>query len=232
MRDVKRSEEPTDEKCEKCGSPMVIKWGRFGKFMACSAYPGCKSTRELGGTGGEALPQVDEKCPKCGKPMATKKGRFGLFLACQEYPACKGTRKLVTLANGEVRAAQERILDEACPECGSKLRERAGRYGPFVSCSNYPDCRFIKRDETGVACPEPGCGGKIVRKRSKRGRVFYGCDRYPKCEFVLWAKPVPEACPACGAPFLVERVSKREGTVVRCDRKGCSYRRQTSAAGP
>ncbi|MEJ2033385.1 MAG: type I DNA topoisomerase, partial [Deltaproteobacteria bacterium] len=99
-----------------------------------------------------------------------------------------------------------------------------GRYGRFLACSGYPQCRNIRALSTGVNCPEPGCQGELVQKVSKRGKVFYSCNRYPQCKFALWDKPVPRSCPQCGSPFLVEKENKREGLHLQCPRKECGYR--------
>jgi DNA topoisomerase I len=228
MENLKKQEIPTDEKCEKCGSPMVIKWGQFGRFMACSGYPECKNTKEIttdeaakeGETSAESEP---EPCENCGKPMALKRGRFGQFLACTGYPECKTTRKI---ASGSKAPKKPDVpLDETCPKCGeAKLVMKEGRFGEFISCSNYPKCKYIKPKTVGVPCPKPGCGGEIIERRSKRGKVFYGCLKYPDCDFVVWNKPVPEACPQCGAPFLLEKSTKREGLVRYCNEESCDYK--------
>jgi DNA topoisomerase-1 len=228
MENLKKQEIPTDEKCEKCGSPMVIKWGQFGRFMACSGYPECKNTKEI--TSDEAPKEGEgsaesepEPCENCGKPMALKRGRFGQFLACTGYPECKTTRKI---ASGTKTPKKPDVpLDETCPKCGeAKLVLKEGRFGEFISCSNYPKCKYIKPKTVGVACPKPGCGGEIIERRSKRGKVFYGCLKYPDCDFVVWNKPVPEACPQCGAPFLLEKATKREGLVRYCNEESCDYK--------
>jgi DNA topoisomerase-1 len=93
---------------------------------------------------------------------------------------------------------------ENCPECGSPLVIRTGRYGEFVACSNYPDCKFIKKEEVQVTevCECPKCSGKIVEKKSRKGKVFYGCDKYPKCKTAYWYKPISRQCPECGEMLL------------------------------
>jgi DNA topoisomerase-1 len=232
MENLKRQEIPTDEVCEKCGSPMVKKWGQFGSFLACSAYPECKNTKELqveepAGTSAaspEAPPEI-EPCENCGKPMALKRGRFGQFYACTGYPECKTTRKIA--AGEKVPKKPDVVLDEVCPKCGeAKLAIKEGRFGPFTSCSNYPKCKYIKPKTVGVPCPKPGCGGEIIERRSKRGKTFYGCGNYPNCDFVVWNKPVAEQCPECGAPFLLEKTTKREGTIRYCNEEACNYKIQ------
>jgi DNA topoisomerase I len=228
MRDVKRQEILTDEVCDKCGSKMAIKFGRFGQFLACTNYPECKNTRELakpaaanGEGGAEENPYADETCEKCGRPMALKRGRFGQFLACTGYPECKTTRKITKSGV----AAAPVMLEEKCPECGSQLAIRHGPFGEFTACSTYPDCKYIKRETTGVPCPKPGCKGEMLVKKSKRGKIFYGCSEYPNCDSVFWDKPVAEACPQCGKPFLLEKYNaKKEETVRYCSEESCDYK--------
>jgi DNA topoisomerase-1 len=229
MENLKKQEIPTDEVCEKCGSKMVIKWGQFGRFMACSAYPECKNTKEIATEeaakeGGEGSAESEpEPCENCGKPMTLKRGRFGQFLACTGYPECKTTRKIA--AGSKTPKKPDVALDETCPQCGqAKLMLREGRFGEFISCGNYPKCKYIKPKTVGVPCPKPGCGGELIERRSKRGKVFYGCLKYPDCDFVVWNKPVPEPCPQCGAPFLLEKSTKREGLVRYCNEEGCDYK--------
>lgn len=225
MKNLKREGTPTDEKCEKCGSPMVIRWGKFGRFLACTNFPKCRNTRELGQEASEETGSVTETCSKCGQPMVLKKGRFGQFLACTGYPACKNTKRLIEV-NGQAVPAEERVLDEKCPQCGENLVVKQGRYGEFVACRNYPTCRYIKPRGTGVRCPE--CGqGELIERRSRRGRTFYGCDRYPECKFVVWQKPIPEECPDCGSPYLLESTTKKAGTVRRCPNRECGYQQST-----
>jgi DNA topoisomerase-1 len=253
MRAAKQQAIPTSEVCENCGSPMVIKFGRFGQFLACSNYPECRTTREVAkpasadaaeaGSGANAThaaggaAQADgaaadgeeaETCELCGKPMALKRGRFGQFLGCTGYPDCRNIRKIAR--SGAVAPAPV-PLDEKCPVDGAQLVLRHGRFGEFVSCSNYPKCSYIKRETTGVACSRPGCKGEIVVKKSKRGKAFYGCSEYPKCDVVFWDKPISEPCPNCKAPFLLEKTTKKEGTFRYCAKEGCGYRStETSAA--
>jgi len=162
--------------------------------------------------------------------MALKRGRFGQFLGCTGYPECRNIRKIAR--SGAVAPAPV-TLDETCPVDGAQLVRRHGRFGEFISCSNYPKCNYIKRETTGVACSRPGCKGEIVVKKSKRGKAFYGCSEYPKCDVVFWDKPVVEPCPNCNAPFLLEKTTKKEGTVRYCAKEGCGYREgQDATAAP
>src|SRR5258708_18331549 len=149
MENLKAQELPTDQVCEKCGSPMVQKWGQFGSFLACSGYPECKNTKEIAkeeSATGAATPEAPaeiEPCENCGKPMALKRGRFGQFYACTGYPECKTTRKIV--AGEKTPKKADLLLEENCPKCGvAKLAVKDGRFGLFTSCINYPKCKDIK----------------------------------------------------------------------------------------
>ncbi|HXE30219.1 MAG TPA: type I DNA topoisomerase [Terriglobales bacterium] len=225
MQDYKRMETPTEHVCEKCGKPMVIRWGKHGSFLACSGYPECTNTREIA----LDLPDLDsadagqhekeEFCENCGRPMVLKRGRFGQFWACTGYPDCKTTRRL----DAQQKQA-DRKLEEACPQCGKNLVVKHGRYGEFTACSGYPDCKYIKQNLVpGFKCPQ--CKeGDIAEKRSKRGKTFYGCTRYPKCDFSLWQRPVPEACPSCHHPYLLKKFLKA-GPMIVCPQEGCGYER-------
>ena len=244
MRDVKREAIPTDQSCDKCGKMMVLKWGRFGQFLACSGYPDCKNTRDLAndvevkGTNGAgakaaakttkintAPSQVEieaEPCEKCGEAMVLRRGRYGPFLACSSYPDCKNTRKVTMNKDGKAEAKADRLLDEECPKCGSRLAVKQGRYGEFTACSSYPKCGFVRMKETGVDCPECA-NGKVVERRSKRGKLFYGCSSFPDCNFVTWKKPVDKKCPECDASYLVERITKKAGKQFLCDSENCDH---------
>jgi DNA topoisomerase I len=225
MTNIKRMEKPTDLTCDKCGKPLVIKWGKHGSFLACTGYPECTYTRELA----IDLPDVDgsdlgeqgdeEYCQNCGRPMVLKKGRFGTFFACTGYPDCKTTKQI-----GGPQKKADVPLDEKCPQCGNNMVQKYGRFGEFTACSNYPACKFVKQKTIGVKCPE--CSeGEVVERRSKRGKTFFGCNRYPDCVFVAWARPVPEPCPDCGSPYLVEKYLKA-GAFLQCPASGCKYKRE------
>lgn len=232
MENVKATEVETDEICDKCGSRMVIKWGRYGRFLACSAYPECKSTRQIAGSEGEGAPEVHEDvtklvCPKDGQPMVLRKGRYGPFLACSRYPECKHTTRLVRGEGGKLQVEALKPLDEKCPQCAKDLMWRRGRYGPFVACSNYPECRYIKKkeaNEIGLLCPECSTG-QVVERKGRWGRPFYGCRRYPECRFTVPYRPIPEPCPDCGRAYLLEKETKREGRVIFCGNETCHYTR-------
>ena len=224
MTDIKRMEQPTDLLCEKCGKPLVIKWGKHGRFIACTGYPECTNTREVpadpqSGDDADLTEQGDEEyCQNCGRTMVLKKGRFGQFYACTGYPDCKTTRPI-----GGTQKKADVPLDEKCPQCGNNLIMKYGRYGEFTACSNYPTCKYVKQKTIGVKCPE--CSeGEVVERRSKRGKTFYGCSRYPDCNFVTWSKPVAEKCPDCGSPYLLEKWLK-SGATLQCPNQECKFKK-------
>ncbi len=170
MRDVKREEIPTDLVCEKCGKPMVVKWGRNGRFLACQGYPECRNTKE-------AI-QNDE---------------------------------------GKWEAMPAQTTDEVCETCGAPMTVKRGRFGSFLACTRYPDCKTTKPISLGVKCPREGCGGFLAEKRSRRGKPFFGCSNWQKkaCDFVSWDRPIPQPCPSCQAKFVVKKENKR-GVILRC----------------
>jgi DNA topoisomerase I len=229
MPNMKEGYEPDPPvTCDKCGKAMVIKAGKFGLFLACSGYPECGNTRELETPEAGAEGEIEEACENCGKPMVVKRGRFGQFLACTGYPECKTTRKIITTKQGMTAAKPDQLLDEKCPKCESQLVIKQGRFGEFTACSSYPTCKYVKQKTTGVLCPKDG--GDIVERKSRRGKVFFGCANYPDCDFTLWNRPVAEACPECKAPFLVEKITKKNGRQLICNNEDCSYVRSEELA--
>jgi DNA topoisomerase I len=229
MENIKRMAKPTDEKCELCGAPLVIKWGKHGSFYACSTFDKedpntCKFTKE----NPINLPDLDsadvqettqeEYCENCGRLMVLKRGRFGQFMACTGYPDCKTTRRL-----DQGKKVPDIPLDELCPKCGRNMMIRHGRYGEFTTCSGYPECKYVKQNFIGVKCPE--CkDGELVEKRARKGNTFYGCGNYPNCKFTSAHKPIAEKCPSCGSEYLVEK-NLKAGPVIACPNKECDYER-------
>ncbi|MBI5644075.1 MAG: type I DNA topoisomerase [Deltaproteobacteria bacterium] len=143
MKNLKAEETPTDVICDKCGKAMNIKWGRKGKFLACSGYPECKNTKDF---------TVDE--------------------------------------SGKVTPV-ERVAETSetpCPKCGKQMVVKSGRFGRFLACSDYPNCKSTLPVTTGIPCPNDD-GGMLVERRTKRGRVFFSCSKYPKCDYATWELP-------------------------------------------
>ncbi len=240
MRNIKRMEEMTDEKCDVCGSPLVLKWGKFGTFYACSAYDkkdptSCTFTKEnitskpdLNTPEAQEAGETEEYCENCGKVMVLRRGAFGPFMSCPDYnadPPCRTFRKL----SQKQQQKPPEPTGEDCPVCGKPLVVRQGAYGEFVSCSGYPKCKYIKQNLIeGMKCPK--CGqGDIAERKARRGNVFWGCTNYPKCDFTSNYKPAPKKCPQCGSPYLVEK-TLRSGIYLECPNKKRSAEEEAAAA--
>jgi len=164
-------------------------------------------------------------CKLCDGKLVIKWGKTGEFLACENYPECTFTQNFKKGEDGTIIPIEKEApveSDEKCEKCGRPMVYKQGRYGQFLACSGYPECKHIKAQTTGVKCPEKNCSGEIVQKISKRGKVFFSCSRFPKCRFAVWDRPVPKECPRCGKPFLLEKTSKK-GTVLKCMDKDCGY---------
>ncbi len=174
---VKPKDIPTENMCEKCGLPMVIRWGRHGRFLACSGFPECKNTKPLPGNSEQKT---------------------------------QGTEKITTQT------------EEKCEKCGSPMLIKSGRYGKFLACSRYPECKNTKPISTGIKCPKDG--GDIAERRSKRGKLFWSCSNYPECKFATWYKPVSKKCPKCNADFLLEKRDKEGQVILFCHKKECGYK--------
>ncbi|WP_022668783.1 type I DNA topoisomerase [Desulfospira joergensenii] len=174
------------------------------------------------------------KCPTCGQPLNIKIGRNGHFLACTAYPDCSFTSNYDRDEKGEIAIVEKQVDDtpvKDCPECGKPMVAKEGRFGIFLACTGYPDCKHTEsvnqensKKDTGVKCPESGCTGTVLEKKSKRGKIFYGCSKYPDCTFASWDKPVEKACPDCGGKFLVEKETKRDGKFLKCPDRACGYK--------
>ncbi len=164
----------------------------------------------------EMIP-TDAICERCGSKMVKRWGKRGYFLACSSYPKCRYTREV------EGNAENQTETEAKCEKCGSPMVIKSGKFGRFLACSNYPTCKFTRSLDTGVLCPQEGCGGAIVERKTRKGRTFYSCTNYPNCTYALWDKPIPEKCPQCGFPFMVEKQGKG-GVTKRCPQKECGYR--------
>jgi DNA topoisomerase-1 len=231
MESIKRMEQVTNEKCDLCGSPLVLKWGKFGSFFACSAYnkkdpTSCTFTKEntagkpdMNTPEAQEAGEQDEYCENCGSVMVLRRGPFGMFMSCPRYnddPPCKTFRKLSQ--KQQQKQSAPKPTGEDCPVCGKPLVLRQGAYGEFVSCSGYPKCKYIKQNLIeGMKCPKCGVGD-IAERKARRGNVFWGCTNYPKCDFTSNNKPVPTKCPECGSPYLVEKTLK-SGVYLECPNK-------------
>ncbi len=200
MTNVKREETPTDLVCEKCGKPMVIKWGKNGRFLACTNYPACKNTKNFKqDEKGEILPEdkaTEIPCPLCGKPMTARQGRFGKFLGCSGYPECKHTINLAPDGTPVTAPAEGAPPAAVCEKCGKPMALKRGRYGAFLGCTGYPECKnIVKTSPSGspitqaapqeisdVLCDK--CGKPTAVKMGRYGK-FLGCTGYPECRNIM-----------------------------------------------
>jgi len=161
------------------------------------------------------------KCEKCNSVMVIKFGKNGEFLACSNYPDCKSTSEFRRTDDGEIEVLKPKTTDEKCDKCGSPMLVKRGRYGEFLACSKYPECKNAKPIPLGVPCPK--CAKALTQRMSKRGKAFYGCTGYPACDFATWSKPIGEKCPQCESPYMLERVTKAKGAEIACPNKECGY---------
>jgi DNA topoisomerase-1 len=176
-------------------------------------------------------------CPDCQKPLRIKVGKNGHFLACSGYPECTYSSDYTRDEKGHIQAVkplEEEVTDKNCEKCGMPMVVKRGRYGDFIACSGYPECKNTQSLNSngsgktiGVSCPQKGCTGEVVERSSKRGKLFYGCNRFPECTFATWNKPIARECPECDAKFLVEKTTKKEGTFITCLTEGCEFKEKS-----
>ena len=177
---------------------------------------------------------TDIVCPECNSKLTIRVGKNGHFLGCSGYPECSYTRNYTRDEKGiihPVEPSPDETSDRICEKCGKPMLIKQGKYGAFYACSGYPDCKNTHsvvsnngEQATGVNCPEKDCGGTLVQRKSKRGKIFYGCSNFPDCTFAIWDKPVAKDCPKCGARFLLEKTTKKQGTFQACHTKVCGYK--------
>jgi DNA topoisomerase-1 len=165
-------------------------------------------------------------CPECNKELVIRTGKAGEFVGCTGFPECKFTSNFTKAEDGTitlVKAEQLKILDELCPQCGKPLQERRGKYGPFIACTGYPECKYIYQPKAPFTCPQ--CNHDVIQK-SWRGGKFWGCSTYPKCRFAVFGDIELTPCPQCHAPFLVKKVSKDGHVSLSCWKKECGYKHE------
>ena len=170
----------------------------------------------------QAIP-TEHKCDKCGAQMVIRWGKNGEFLACSQWPECRNTHEFTRLPDGKIKIKEQKKTDQKCEKCGAPMVVRRGRYGEFLSCSKYPDCKFTKPMTLGISCPRDGCDGEIVKKRSRKGnKVFYGCSNYSKtgCKLLLSDRPVEKTCPHCNYPIMLVKHSAKGDHFVCPECKG------------
>jgi len=182
---------------------------------------------------GVGLP-TDLACPQCSRPLRIKVGKNGHFIACSGYPDCTYSNDYSRDEKGKIQPveiSEEEATDKVCDKCGKPMVIKRGRYGGFLACSGYPECKNTQSlnsngngKKIGLQCPQKGCSGEVVERTSKRGKIFYGCNRFPDCTFASWDKPIERECPVCGASFLVEKTTKKKGVFIACTTEGCGFK--------
>lgn len=209
---------------------LEIFYKRFKKRLD-AAVDGMRSMK------GQGVP-TEIECPLCKKhQLSVKVGKNGHFLACDGYPDCSYSSNYTRDGKGVIipeAPIKDEPSDKTCPKCEKPMVFKSGRFGRFLACTGYPDCKYTESinggngggESIGVPCPEDGGKGEIIERKSKRGKTFFGCSRYPKCNFASWDKPVATACPDCGSAYLLEKVRKRTGTSWVCPNRDCGYQQQ------
>lgn len=138
----------------------------------------------------------------------------------------KDFNKYLLIAEEEIEEIEieDEVTDEICEKCGKNMVIKTGRFGKFLACPGYPDCKNTKPilDRIGVDCPL--CDGDVVRKRSRKGRNFYGCSNYPDCKFVSWEEPITKECPRCKSYMTIRR--RKKGDLIKCSNKDCGYTKE------
>ena len=190
------------------------------------------ASKEMLSVKGVGFP-TDLTCPECNSRLHIRVGKNGHFLGCTGYPECTYTRNYTRDEKGVIHPVEpsfDETSDRVCEKCGKPMLIKNGRYGTFYACSGYPECKNTQSvasnnggQATGVKCPEKECGGDLVQRKSRRGKVFYGCSLFPDCTFAVWDKPVAKECQLCGANFLLEKSSKKQGAYLACHDKDCGF---------
>lgn len=170
--------------------------------------------------------KIGKKCPECKEgELLIRTGKAGEFVGCSGYPECKFTSNFKRNEDNSVELVKiegPKLLDDVCPKCKkNKLREMTGRFGPFISCSGYPKCKYIHQEKAGFTCPKDK--GDVVKKIWK-GNTMWGCGNYPKCKFAVFADIVETPCPKCKLPFLAKKIDKAGNEQIYCSDTACGYK--------
>ena len=168
--------------------------------------------------------QIKLKCPKCKSPLMLRFGKTGEFIGCSKFPECDFTSNFTKDEKGNITLIKEEkeTIDIKCPQCGKNLIKKMGRFGPFLACPGYPECKYIHQESLKMPCPL--CKGKII-KRKWRGGTFWGCSNYPKCKFAIFAEVEETPCPKCKSPYLLIKKDKEGNISYLCPNKECGYKK-------
>ncbi len=173
-----------------------------------------KAKKEMKNLKAQEIP-TDLTCEQCDAHFNIRWGKSGEFLSCSSYPKCRNAKNFEKDENGKIHIIEPKAFGKPCPTCSKRLLERFGRYGRYLACEDYPECKTTLPFPIGVDCPK--CSkGDVVERRSKQGRFFYGCNQYPDCDFASWQKPNAKPCPECANPYMVEKETKKLGYHLAC----------------
>lgn len=175
------------------------------------------------GTNKKVVEETTIDCPTCKtKKLAIRLGKNGSFLGCLGFPECTFTSKFVRAEDGSITLVEAQatpLLEETCPQCTKQLRQVIGRYGEFISCSGYPECKYIKQNVAHFPCPQ--CQGNVVQ-RTWRGGKFWGCQNYPKCKFSIFSDIKQTECTVCKKfPYLLKKTNKAGQESISCPDQKC-----------
>ncbi|MGE0615100.1 MAG: type I DNA topoisomerase [Bacteriovoracia bacterium] len=162
------------------------------------------------------------KCDKCSNTMVIKWGKLGSFLACSNYPNCKNTQDYKKDDQGNIVVIPKEYTDKKCSKCSNPMVVKSGKFGKFLACSDYPNCKTTEAITLGIHCPV--CKeGEIAQRQSRFRRIFYSCNQWPKCNFACWDKPFVKECPQCKFSVMMEKVTKRAGLMHKCPNRECNH---------
>jgi len=188
-----------------------------------------KFTKDLAAFGGEKTARKPVEtgllCPKCNNALHIRFGKSGEFVGCSKYPECSFTSNFSRKEDGTMQLAapkEDVVSDIKCPNCGKLLVQKIGKFGPFLTCPGYPECKYIHQEALNIPCPK--CGGKVI-KRKWRGGSFWGCSGYPKCKFAVFGEIQEEKCPKCSATYLLVVKTKDGDISYNCPNKECDFKK-------
>lgn len=188
-----------------------------------------KFTKDLESFSGQTIKravETDLDCPKCGNKLVIRFGKSGEFIGCSKYPDCDFTSSFTKNPDGSIQLTSQQPQEEVniqCPNCGKNLVQKMGKFGPFLACSGYPECKYIHQETLSFPCPL--CKNKIVKRRSARGS-FWGCSTYPTCKFVIFGQVAEEKCPKCKSPYLLVTKNKEGKALLTCPNKDCGFSKE------
>lgn len=194
--------------------------------------------KDLDAFRGEAVKKATEQtnilCPECKEGhLLIRFGKAGPFAGCNRFPQCTFTSNFERQPDGTIKLIKQegpKLLDEPCPLCNKPLRQMVGRYGPFIACSGYPGCKYIKQTKAKFRCTQ--CGKGDVVQKIWKGKKFWGCSTYPNCNFSISGEIEETPCSKCKSPYLLRRVDKHGNITLICNNKVCDFKKSIEETEP